>query len=124
MLTGEDLRSFCLKLPSAWEDFPFGPESAVYKVSKKMFAVVPLDRPDETGIVLKCAPELVPLLRETYAAVTPAKYLNKHHWNYVRIDGTIDDEEILEWIEASYLLVVNGLARRERELLLSLFKFS
>ncbi|MFQ3647474.1 MAG: MmcQ/YjbR family DNA-binding protein [Anaerolineae bacterium] len=115
MLTRDDLKAFCLSLPAAWEDFPFGIENAVYKVSKKMFALMPLDQPDETGIVVKCAPELVPLLRQTYSAVQPADYLNKQHWNYVVIDGSIRDEEILEWIDESYRLVVKGLTKKERE---------
>lgn len=115
MLTRDDLKAFCLSLPAVWEDFPFGVENAVYKVSKKMFALIPLDRPNETGIVVKCPPDLVPLLRQTYRAVRPPDYFNKQHWNYVLIDGSISDEEILEWIDESYRLVVKGLTRKERD---------
>lgn len=115
MLTRDDLKAFCLSLPAVWEDFPFGVESAVYKVSKKMFALIPLDRPNETGIVVKCSPDLVLLLRQTYSVVQPPAYFNKQHWNYVLIDGSISDEEILEWIDESYRLVVKGLTRKERD---------
>lgn len=114
MLTRDDLKAFCLSLPAVWEDFPFGVENAVYKVSKKMFALIPQDA-HETGIVVKCPPDLVPLLRQTYSAVQPADYFNKQHWNYVLIDGSISDEEILEWIDESYRLIVRGLTRKERD---------
>lgn len=117
MLTRDELIKACLARHGAGEDYPFGSENAVYKVMGKMFALIPLTIPDEIGIVLKCDPVLVPLLRDTYAAVQTADYMSKAHWNYVLIDGTIPADEILDWIEDSYQLVVKKLTRKQREAL-------
>jgi predicted DNA-binding protein (MmcQ/YjbR family) len=43
--------------------------------------------------------------------------LNKRHWNTVILDGTVADDEVREWIEHSYDLVVAKLPRQRREVL-------
>ncbi len=58
---------------------------------------------------------LAEILRQTYPAVTPAYHMNKRHWNGVRVDGSIPDDEIEEWIEHAYQQVVKGLTRAKRE---------
>jgi predicted DNA-binding protein (MmcQ/YjbR family) len=45
--------------------------------------------------------------------------LNKRHWNSVVLDGTVPDDEVQEWIEHSYDLVVAKLPRHRREALLA-----
>jgi predicted DNA-binding protein (MmcQ/YjbR family) len=44
--------------------------------------------------------------------------LNKRHWNTVLLDGTVADDEVGDWIEHSYDLVVAELPRHRREALL------
>jgi YjbR len=41
----------------------------------------------------------------------------KRHWNTVTLDGTVADDEVQEWIEHSYELVVANLSKRERQAL-------
>jgi predicted DNA-binding protein (MmcQ/YjbR family) len=103
-----------MRKQGAVEDFPFG-ESPVYKVGGKMFALMSTE--GALKLWLKCDPVLVPILRETYPAVTTAPYMDKKHWNQVIVDGSIADEEILEMIDNSYALVVRGLPKKVREAL-------
>jgi predicted DNA-binding protein (MmcQ/YjbR family) len=63
---------------------------------------------------LKCDPELAVALRAEHAAVRPGYHQNKRHWNTVELDGSIDADEVVEWIEHSYRLVVGGLPRAAR----------
>ena len=56
-MTRDELRNYCLSLTASAEDFPFGPQVAVYKVMGKMFALLPVDEKPQT-ISLKCDPEL------------------------------------------------------------------
>ena len=102
----------CLAQPEAVEEFPFGDDVSVFKVVGKMFALVPMD--GSLSISLKCDPDFAVSLRERYAAVTGGYHLNKRHWNTVRVDGTIPDTEIRDWIEDSYDLVVDGLPKRAK----------
>jgi predicted DNA-binding protein (MmcQ/YjbR family) len=104
------LRELCLALPGSAETFPFGPETSVFKVEGKMFA---LSRgpAGPLSISLKCEPQLAEQLRAAHPAVTPGYHLNKRHWNTVAIDGSLPDRMISELIEDSYDLVVSQLSR-------------
>ncbi|MEO8396458.1 MAG: MmcQ/YjbR family DNA-binding protein [Chloroflexota bacterium] len=111
----EQLRDYCLSKKAALEDFPFGQEVAVMKVMGKMFALLPVE--GKVQISLKCDPIFSQLLRDTYPAVTPGWHLNKKHWNDVKIDGSIAEDEILEMIDHSYEQVVKGLTKAQRSAL-------
>jgi predicted DNA-binding protein (MmcQ/YjbR family) len=109
-----ELRAWCLAQPGAGEDFPFGPETSVFKVGGKMFALSALGRlPLEVSA--KCEPELADRLRAGYAAIRPGYHLNKRHWNTITIDGSLPDQLVRELIEDSYDLVASALPRSERE---------
>lgn len=110
-MTHDDLRNYCLALTGTGEDFPFGPEAAVFKVIGKMFAIIPVDETPQT-ISLKCDPIEVPLLREKYEAVQPGYHLNKTHWNTVTINSDLPDDLMLEMVEDSYLLVRQKLTKK------------
>ena len=101
----------------AYLDYPFGPEAAVFKVAKKMFALVAW-QDDPLRITLKCDPEDALQYRAMFATVKPGYYMNKQHWNTITLDealdGTVPDEVIDEMIEASYALVVKGLRKADR----------
>jgi predicted DNA-binding protein (MmcQ/YjbR family) len=107
------LRSVCLALPGADETFPFGPETSVFKVEGKMFA---LSRRAEEPlrVHLKCEPQLAEQLRAAHPAVTGGYHLNKRHWNTVTVDGSLPDRMIADMIEDSYDLVVSRLSRAKR----------
>lgn len=110
----EDISEYCLGKKGTSEDFPFDEETLVFKVMGKMFALIPLER-IPLQINLKCKHDLVIELRERYEAVQPAYHMNKSHWNTVLIDGSLRQDLILEWIDQSYELVVEGLKKSEQE---------
>jgi predicted DNA-binding protein (MmcQ/YjbR family) len=105
------LRECCLGFEGAFEDFPFGPETSVFKVAGKLFAISALGR-TPLHVSLKCEPDLAARLRDAYPAIEPGYHLNKRHWNTVALDGTLDDAMVRDLIEDSYDLVVSGLPRR------------
>ena len=115
-MTLEELRAICLAKPGAYEDFPFGPDTLVFKVAGKLFALCPAKRrvDDALSVNLKCEPELAELLRQKYDAVTPGYHMNKRHWNAVVLDGSVSEEEVVELIDLSYARVVKGLKKSER----------
>ena len=113
-MNARELRRCCLARTGAVEDFPFGPETSVFKVGGKVFAITALDRtPLEVSV--KCEPELALQLRVTYAAIRPGYHLNKRHWNTVTLDGSLPDRLIHDLVEDSYDLVVSALPKRTRE---------
>jgi predicted DNA-binding protein (MmcQ/YjbR family) len=107
------LHDHCLSFPGSEETFPFGPETSVFKVAGKMFALSQLGA-DSLRVSLKCEPGLAEGLREAHAAVIPGYHLNKRHWNTVIIDGSLPDDAIRDMIEDSYDLVVSKLPQARR----------
>ena len=108
------LRSCCLAFAGAGEEFPFGPNTSVFKVESKLFALSALtSRP--LKISLKCEPALAEGLRESYRAITEGYHLNKRHWNTVVLDGSLPDKLVRDMIEDSYDLVVAGLSRAAQD---------
>jgi predicted DNA-binding protein (MmcQ/YjbR family) len=110
------LRDVCLSFPGSAETFPFGPETSVFKVSGKVFAISRLkERPLRVSV--KCEPLLAEQLREAHAAVMPGYHLNKRHWNTVIIDGSLPERMIRDMIEDSYDLIVSKLSKPRRRAL-------
>ena len=112
-MTPAELRNHCLSFRGAEQTFPFGPETSVFKVAGKIFAISRLSaRP--LRISLKCEPALAEQLRLAHPAITPGYHLNKRHWNTVTIDGSLADDMIMDMVEDSYDLVVSALPRPRR----------
>ena len=109
------LRKLCLSFPGAWEDFPFGEVSSVFKVEKKLFAISALDA-SPLVVSVKCEPELAEQLRGSYPGkVVPGYHLNKRHWNTVLCDGSLPDQMVRDMVEDSYDLIVAAMPRAVRE---------
>lgn len=109
----EQLREYCLSLPQVEETFPFDETTLVFKVAGKMFLLT--DLLSDFSMNVKCDPEKAMELRERYPAVQPGYHMNKKMWNTVYIDGSVDDDLLLSWINDSYRLVVEGLSRKIKE---------
>ena len=103
-MTPAQLRRLCLAFPDAEETFPFGPETSVFKVGGKMFALAQLKR-KPLQVSVKCEPELGEQLRASYPEIEPGYHLNKRHWLTVTFGGTAPEELVNELIAGSYDLV-------------------
>ena len=112
----ETLKDYALSKPATTHDFPFDEETLVIRVKNKIFALMSLnDSP--SSVNLKCDPTWAEVLRQTYPAVIPGYHMNKRHWNTVKFDDTIPDDEILEMVDHAYEQVVKGLPKKDREAL-------
>lgn len=109
----ESFRTYCISKKGVTEETPFGPETLVFKVRGKMFALTDVET--FQYIALKVDPETGVQLREQYSSVVPAYHMNKMHWINVVMDGGVGDKLVKKWIDDSYDLVVKGLTKKERE---------
>lgn len=112
-MTLEEFVEYCLAKPGVKDEFPFGPDTLVFKVMGKVFALSGLD--DFDGMNLKCDPELAIELREQYNAVKPGYHMNKTHWNTVKVNGDASDKKIYKWIDHSYDLIVKSLTKKQKD---------
>ncbi|MFZ1676373.1 MAG: MmcQ/YjbR family DNA-binding protein [Saprospiraceae bacterium] len=105
----EAFRKYCMGLKGVEETLPFGPDTLVYKVYGKVFALTGLDS-EEFSVNLKCDPDRAIELRDEYPdSITPGWHMNKKHWNTVFFESGIADKLLRELIDHSYNLVVAGL---------------
>lgn len=106
----EILREYCLNKKGVTESFPFDQTTLVFKVMDKMFLLASLDEP--THFNAKCDPEYAIELREKYDDIKPGWHMNKKYWNTVDYVSGLPDELILNLIDHSYSLVVEGLSNK------------
>ena len=109
----DELRSFALSLPGAYEDHPWG--GVVAKVGKKVFVFLGLPEPDRIYLGVKLRDSLEEAM--TYPFVEPMGYgLGKHGWLSVHPepgDETVPADRLRAWIEESYRLVAPKRLRAE-----------
>jgi predicted DNA-binding protein (MmcQ/YjbR family) len=101
-----EVAAHCLAKPKAVRTRPFGPEPLVFKVSKKMFALLGHLNGNEI-VSVKCDPERSTTLRTSFAAIVPGYHLNKEHWNTLVLDGSLATSLVLELVDHSYDLVTS-----------------
>ncbi len=109
----EELRDVCLGIKGAEEYFPFDDVTLVFKVMDKMFALIPLDS-ERVQISLKCDPDIAVELREKYTCVEAAYHFNKKYWNTIFMDGKMNREEIIQWINHSVKEVIKKLPKKQQ----------
>lgn len=109
----DEYREYCLKKHGVTEETPFGPETLVFKVMNKIFAITDIDSFE--FINLKADPEKSVALRERYAGIKPGWHMNKTHWNSVFTDGSIGDHMIKELTDHSYEIIVSSLPKKTQK---------
>ena len=114
----ENYREFCISKKGVTEEFPFDSSTLVFKVMGKMFALTDIEL--FASINIKCDPDLAIDLRERYPSVLPGYHMNKRHWNTIIIDGSLTDQELKDWINHSYDLVVPNLTKTLKQVLIDL----
>ena len=117
-----------MQYPSVELDYPFGPDSAVYKVRGKMFMMA-FELRGTPSLNLKIDPLDGEVLRDAYPEISPGYHMNKKHWITVagerdassrngdeavvtgdRLDADLLHDLVLE----SYCLVVAKMPKKYR----------
>lgn len=109
----EELRDYCLSFAGATESMPFDDNTLVFKVMNKMFALTILE--GELIVNVKCEPELAIELRGQYDCVVPGYHMNKVHWNTIKINGSVSETLVKEWIKDSYNIIVTSLPKKLKD---------
>ena len=104
-MTRSEVEEYLASMPGAYLDYPFGPETAVYRAANdRLFALI-AEGSEPLRVSLKCDPQLAELLREKYETVLPGYHLNKRHWNTLIFTGQLPDDEVRDLMRHSYELV-------------------
>jgi predicted DNA-binding protein (MmcQ/YjbR family) len=106
----EEFSDYCNAKKGITEESPFGPDTLVYKVMGKMFALTNIEHFE--FINLKCDPERALDLREQHHGIKPGYHMNKKLWNSVYLESDVPDELIYKLIDHSYELIVASLTKK------------
>lgn len=107
----ETIRNYCLDKKGVTEELPFGPDTLVFKVMGKMFALMPIENTD-LRVSLKNTPEKNLELRAQHLGIQGAYHMSKKHWNMVLMNMGVPSKVLYELIDESYDLVVSGLTKK------------
>jgi predicted DNA-binding protein (MmcQ/YjbR family) len=113
-MTREELLTYCLTKPGAWEDEPWEGDT-VAKVHDKIFAF--LGSGDVGSVGVKCGltrDEADEWLARYPLDAAVMAYIGRSGWNTLTVGSGIPDEEIQEAVDTSYDLVVSRLPKKHR----------
>ena len=108
----EEFRDYCLEKPGVSEEMPFGPDTLVFKVGGKIFALTDINT--FASINLKCDPGRAVELRDQFDFIRPGYHMSKKHWNTVLLESGLSNAMLQELIDHSYALVYAGLSRLDK----------
>lgn len=106
MKTRSEAIAACMDLPGVYEDYPFSDPAWTcmrHGDNQKIFAFI-FERDGWVWINVKAEPLKADFWRDAFEAVLPAYHLNKRHWIGIRLDGSMNEEDIRMLIADSYHL--------------------
>ncbi len=107
----------CRALPAVDLSYPFGMDTAVFKISDKILALVDLTG-EHGSVTVKADPGYAATLVARHKQVTPGYYMNKRHWITIELADTTDaplpTRLADELLEDSYERVIAGFPARLR----------
>lgn len=113
-MTIDQLIAYCLQKPGAYIDHPFGPESTVLKVEKRIFAQC-FDLKGQDSATLNCDRMTGQFYRDIFPGVIVRGYhcppVQQPYFNTFPLDGSVPDDLIFEMVEHSYATVVGKLPK-------------
>ena len=120
-MTLSDIEAYCLAMPGAYLDLPFGPEFPVIKVKApsmekgRIFAQLFILR-GEPKVTLNCDVMTAELYRAVYPGTVTKGYhcppVQQPYFNTIRLDGTVPDEILIGMIDHAYKVVVGKLPKK------------
>lgn len=106
----KEILDFGMTFSDVYMDAPFHDDNWIllrYRKNKKAFAWT-YERDGYIWVNVKVNPEWRDFWRNTYPSVLPGYHQNKEHWNSIRLDGTIPDEDIKRMVAESYDLIAGN----------------
>ena len=111
----EWVRQYCLSLPHASEKVQWQ-DDLVFKVGRKMFAVVALE-PGDHWLSFKCTPEEFSALVEQ-TGIIPAPYLARAQWVALTAESALQRAEIKRLLSQAYELTFSKLPQKTQAAML------
>ncbi len=87
-----------------------------YHIGGKMFAAVCRDDDNNPYyITLKLEPLEGEFLRREYEDIIPGYYMNKVHWNSVKVSGSVPDDVVRDMLDHAYDVVLRSFSKKKQK---------
>lgn len=87
-----------------------------YHIGGKMFAAVCRDDDNNPYyITLKLEPLEGEFLRGEYEDIIPGYYMNKVHWNSVKVSGSVPDDVVRDMLDHAYDVVLRSFSKKKQK---------
>ena len=107
---------YLLKKRGVTKDFQAEWNWVRYYVGGKMFAAVCSDDDNNPYyITLKLDPLEGEILRKKYEDVIPGYYMNKTHWNSIKVNGSLADDTVRDILDHSYDVTFGSLTKKKQK---------
>ena len=83
-----------------------------FMIRGKMFCAFCSDKTDNTLITVKCEPDFNHMLRNTFPDIIEGYYMNKTHWNSIKVDGNVPDNVVKDMCDRGYNLIINSFSKK------------
>ena len=118
----EWIDEYILKMPGVTKDLQKDWNWIRYQIGGKMFAAVCLDDNDKPYyITLKLEPLEGDFWRKQYEDIIPGYYMNKMHWNSVKVDGNVPDEILMDLLEKAYRIVFGSFSKKKQKVMIETY---
>lgn len=114
------LVDYLLSKAGAESDFKAEWQWTRFMIKGKMFAAFCADESECPLITVKCEPDFNFELRNTFPDIIPGYYMNKVHWNSIKVNGDVPDNIIKEMCDRGYNLILKSLPKKVREEVLTM----
>lgn len=113
-MTAEAISAWCLERRGAYEDYPFGPEPACFRVKERIFAEL---YPSRGWVTLKCEAMRGDFYRQQYPGAVTRGYhcppVQQPYKNTICF-SQLEDAILLEMLSHSYTMAVASLPKKLR----------
>ena len=126
-MTHDEIVRYCLSMPGAFLDYPFGPDVTIVKVKSERSATRIFAQLFVLNGEAKATFNCDMMTGEFYRGIYPGTVVRGYHcppvqqpyFNTINLDGTVPDNELVRMIDHSYSVVVRKLpkyAQKELEM--------
>lgn len=114
-----ELEEYLLSKPGVEKDYKVEWDWTRFMIRGKMFAAFCSEGVESALINVKSEPEFNEFMRKTYDDVNEGYYMNKVHWNAVKLTGSVPYDVVKEMCDRGYSLILKSLPKKVQQEILS-----
>ncbi len=110
-----ELENYLMSLRGVEKDFKEEWGWTRFMIRGKMFAAICADGTDNALLNIKAQPDYNDAIRRMHEDINEGYYMNKEHWNSVRLTGTVPYEVVEDMCRRGYDLVLHKFSKKVQQ---------